>query len=174
MAWLMRLLLRLPASGGQAALAQCAMGVRFAKILEAHWKYRGYLEKPRREKSFPSFGNHGSELGISRPRISRVSRVLAPLAAWEAEILPLNHARNARSIIRQAPVVPAAFRPFQQTPTTVRGDCPSAARPLAPAQSLAPMQPLLAPQPPASGRLTPSGRRRPAQPGTPEARWAPT
>ena len=54
MAWLMRLLLRLPASGGQAALARYAMGVRFAKTLEAHWKYRGF-SKSLDEKGIPEF-----------------------------------------------------------------------------------------------------------------------
>jgi hypothetical protein len=53
----------------------------------------GFLEKPRREKSFPSFRNHGSELVISQPRISCVSRALASLAAWEARALPFGDAR---------------------------------------------------------------------------------
>ena len=81
---------RIGRPGGPRAMCD---GRAFRENTGSALEIPGFLGKPRREKGFPSFGNHGSELGISRPRISRVSRALTSLAAWEAEILPLNHAR---------------------------------------------------------------------------------
>ena len=81
---------RIGRPGGSRAICD---GRAFRENTGSALEISGFLEEPRREEDFPSFRDHGSELGISRPRISRVSRAPASLAAWEARALPFGDAR---------------------------------------------------------------------------------
>ena len=71
-------------------------------VSRKYWKRTGKVgvsRKAKMKEEFPEFQKDVSELGISQSRISRVSRVLTSLTAWEARALPLGDTRIRFRII---------------------------------------------------------------------------